>query len=161
MLGIPTANLYLKVVPRWNGIAFERKHQDSKGDLCIWCGDHWRNTPLKTQHGQGMCKPRRDFNFMILQYPTVAVETFNALRFVIRLSIISYSLELSSCICAIRYKPVLETTTSSANANQAKEAPRFIQPSEFANLPSDIANSSVELYNPGPSTHGCRTPENM
>ena len=94
---------------------------------------------------------------MILQYPTVAVETFYALRFVIRK--ISYSLELSSCICAIRYKPVLETTTSSANANQAKEAPKFIQPSEFANLPSDIANSSVELYNPGPSTHGCRTPE--
>ena len=26
----------------------------SQGDLCIWCGGHWRNTPLKTQHCQSI-----------------------------------------------------------------------------------------------------------
>ena len=47
-------NLYQKVVPRWHGIVSEMKHQVSKGDLCIWCGGHWRNTPLKTQHCQSI-----------------------------------------------------------------------------------------------------------
>ena len=47
-------NLYLKVVPRWHGIVSEMKHQVSKGDLCKWCGGHWRNTPLKTQHCQSI-----------------------------------------------------------------------------------------------------------
>ena len=32
---IPTTDLYLKVVPRWNGIVSEMKHPDSQGDLCI------------------------------------------------------------------------------------------------------------------------------
>ena len=50
----PTTNLYLQVVPRWNGIVSEMKHQVSKDDLCTWCGGHWKNIPLTTQHGQNI-----------------------------------------------------------------------------------------------------------
>ena len=51
---IPMTTLYLKVMPRWHGIVSEMKHQVSKSDLCIWCGGHWRNTPLKTHHCQSI-----------------------------------------------------------------------------------------------------------
>ena len=51
---IPMTDLYLKVVPRWNGIVSEMKHQDSEGDPYKWRGGHWRNLPLNIQHGQSI-----------------------------------------------------------------------------------------------------------
>ena len=51
---IPTTHLYLKVVPRWNGIISEIKHQVSKGDLCIWCHGHWTPHHWRDKHGQSI-----------------------------------------------------------------------------------------------------------
>ena len=91
---VPTTNLYLKVKRRWNGIVSEMKHQSPKGDPCIWCGGHWKNTsPKKKQH----CA-----NFFASKAPTLS-------GFVISFALCrkedqhaaSYSHQLSTCIQTI------------------------------------------------------------
>ena len=61
---IPTTNLYLKAVPRQNGIVSEMKHQVSKGYLCKWCGGHWAKCEFHTKSSYSLHDPR----FAYLQY---------------------------------------------------------------------------------------------